>query len=117
MEMISTAGMLTAEEAKEWGLVNHVCAQDELIPTCEKIASKIARNSSVAIGYAIKAVNAGLAQRVTKQRLIPLAHVLEQKILKKEHPRLSKKKSRIPRKLNIESIKEISRANRHLWFK
>ena len=30
MEMISTAGMLTAEEAKEWGLVNHVCAQDEL---------------------------------------------------------------------------------------
>ena len=26
MEMISTAGMLTAEEAKEWGLVNHVCA-------------------------------------------------------------------------------------------
>lgn len=59
MEMIFTAGMLTAEEAKEWGLVNHVCAQDELIATCEKIAFKIARNSSVAIGYAIKAVNAG----------------------------------------------------------
>ena len=59
MEMIFTAGMLTAEEAKEWGLVNHVCAQDELIATCEKIAFKIARNSSVAIGHAIKAVNAG----------------------------------------------------------
>jgi len=59
MEMITTAGMLTAEEAKEWGLVNHVCSHDELIPTCEKIASKIARNSSVAIAYAIKAVNAG----------------------------------------------------------
>ena len=59
MEMITTAGMLTAEEAKEWGLVNHVCSHDELIPTCEKIASKIARNSSVAISYAIKAVNAG----------------------------------------------------------
>ena len=24
MEMITTAGMLTAEEAKEWGLLNHV---------------------------------------------------------------------------------------------
>ena len=61
MELITTAGMLTAEEAKEWGLVNHVCSQDELIPTCEKIASKIARNSSIAIGYAIKAVNAGFS--------------------------------------------------------
>ena len=61
MEMISTAGMLTAEEAKKWGLVNYVCTQDELIPACEKIAFKIARNSSVAIGYAIKAVNAGFS--------------------------------------------------------
>lgn len=61
MEMITTAGMLTAEEAKEWGLVNDVCTQEELIPTCEKIASKIARNSSVAISYAIKAVNAGFS--------------------------------------------------------
>ena len=59
MELITTAAMLTAEEAKQWGLVNHVCSHDELIPTCEKIASKIAHNSSVAIGYAIKAVNAG----------------------------------------------------------
>ena len=34
MEMIATAGMLTAEEAKESGLVNHVCTQEELIPAC-----------------------------------------------------------------------------------
>ena len=61
MEMISTAGMVTAEETKEWGLVNYLCTQDELIPACEKIAFKIARNSSVAIGYAIKAVNAGFS--------------------------------------------------------
>lgn len=59
LEMITTAGMLSAEEAKELGLVNHVCTQEELIPACEKIASKIARNSPVAISYAIKAVNAG----------------------------------------------------------
>lgn len=59
MEMIATAGMLTAAEAKEWGLVNHVCTQEDLLGVCEKIASKIARNSSVAIGHAIKAVNAG----------------------------------------------------------
>ena len=59
MEMITTAGMLTAVEAKEWGLVNHVCAQEELIPLAEKIASRIKRNSAMAIAKAIKAVNAG----------------------------------------------------------
>jgi enoyl-CoA hydratase len=58
LEMIMTAGMTSAEDAKEWGLVNYVVDQEELIPLCEKLASKIARNSSVAIAAAIKAVNA-----------------------------------------------------------
>jgi enoyl-CoA hydratase len=58
MEMIMTAGMISAEEAKEWGLVNYVVEQEELIPLCEKLADKIMRNSSVAIGAAIKSVNA-----------------------------------------------------------
>jgi len=58
MEMIMTAGMISAEEAEKWGLVNYVVAQEELIPLCEKLASKITRNSSVAIGAAIKSVNA-----------------------------------------------------------
>ena len=40
MEMITTATMLSAVEAKEWGLVNHVCTQEELIPMAEKIALK-----------------------------------------------------------------------------
>lgn len=58
MEMIMTAGMISAEEAKEWGLVNYVVDQEELIPWCEKIAGRITKNSSVAIAAAIKAVNA-----------------------------------------------------------
>lgn len=58
MELIMTAGMMTAEEAKECGLVNYVVPQEELIPLAEKLANKIMRNSSVAIGAAIKAVNA-----------------------------------------------------------
>ncbi|MEE4001176.1 enoyl-CoA hydratase-related protein [Tenacibaculum sp. FZY0031] len=57
MELIMTAGMISADEAKEAGLVNHVTSQEELFPLAEKIASKIMRNSSVAIGAAIKAVN------------------------------------------------------------
>ena len=64
MEMIVTAGMLSAEEAQQWGLVNHVCSQDELIPMAEKIASKIKRNSPKAISKAIKAVNAGFTDDI-----------------------------------------------------
>tara|TARA_B100001142_G_scaffold330191_1_gene396880 strand:+ start:73 stop:846 length:774 start_codon:yes stop_codon:yes gene_type:complete len=59
MEMIVTAGILSANEAKEWGLVNHVCQQEELLLMAEKIASKIKKNSPMAIAKAIKSVNAG----------------------------------------------------------
>ena len=58
MEMVMTAGMIDSNLALSYGLVNHVIEQEELIPLAEKIASKIMRNSSVAISEAIKAVNA-----------------------------------------------------------
>ena len=64
MEMITTAGMLSANEAKEWGLVNHICSQEELMPLAEKLASKIKRNSPMAIAKAIKSVNAGFTDGV-----------------------------------------------------
>ena len=57
MELIMTAGMISAQEAKEWGLVNHVVNLEELLPLAEKLSSKIMRNSSVAISAAIRAVN------------------------------------------------------------
>jgi enoyl-CoA hydratase len=58
MEMIMTAGMMTADEAKTYGLVNHVVSQAELLEFCHGIASKIMRNSPYAIAKAIGAVNA-----------------------------------------------------------
>ncbi|MFT7052450.1 MAG: enoyl-CoA hydratase [Psychroserpens sp.] len=58
MEMVMTAGMIDANKALEYGLVNHVTSQEELIALAEKIAGKIMRNSSVAIKGAIKAINA-----------------------------------------------------------
>ena len=60
-EMIMTAGMIDAEKAHAHGLVNYVVPQAELLPLCEKLAGKISNNSSVAIAYAIKAVNAGFS--------------------------------------------------------
>ena len=64
MEMIMTAGMISAEDAKACGLVNHVTTQEELIPMVEKIASKILRNSSAAISAAIVAINANFEDGV-----------------------------------------------------
>ena len=57
MELIMTAGMISAEDAKQWGLVNHVVSLEDLMPLAEKLAGKIMRNSSVAISAAIRAVN------------------------------------------------------------
>ena len=64
MEMIMTAAMISAEDAKEYGLVNYVVEQEELLPLCEKLASKIMRNSSIAISAAIKAINANYSNCV-----------------------------------------------------
>ncbi len=64
MELVMTAGMINAEKAHSYGLVNHVTTQEELLPTCQKIAGKIMRNSSVAIGKAISAVNANYTDGV-----------------------------------------------------
>jgi enoyl-CoA hydratase len=64
MELIMTAGMMTADDAKESGLVNHVVPQSELLEFCRGIAVKIAANSPVAISKAIKAVNANFEDGV-----------------------------------------------------
>jgi enoyl-CoA hydratase len=64
MEMIMTAGMIDAETAKNYGLVNHVAPQGELSVFTIGIASKIIRNSPAAISRAIKAVNANFKDGV-----------------------------------------------------
>ena len=58
MEMIMTAGMIDAETAKAYGLVNHVVPQADLFATYHQLADKIMRNSPIAISKAIEAVNA-----------------------------------------------------------
>ena len=64
MEMILTAGMINAEEAKTYGLVNYVLPQENLLDFCKEMGQKISKNSPVAIGYAIKAINANYKEGV-----------------------------------------------------
>ncbi len=57
-EMVFTAGMIGAEDALKWGLVNDVCPLSELLAKAEKMATKILANSPMAIGSAIRSINA-----------------------------------------------------------
>jgi len=63
-ELIFTASMLKAEEALQWGLVNAVVEQANLMASCEEMAQKILNNSPMAIASAIRCVNAGLTSGV-----------------------------------------------------
>src|ERR1700761_8354341 len=58
LEMILTADMITAQEALQIGLVNHVVSQDELLTKAEEIMKRILLRAPLAIEKAIAAVNA-----------------------------------------------------------
>lgn len=64
MELIMTATMIDAATALNYGLVNYVVPQDELLPLAQTLARKIMRNSTVAIAAAIKAINANFTEGI-----------------------------------------------------
>ena len=57
-EMVFTAGIIKADEALKWGLVNYVVELDELMAKAEDIAERILNNSGTAITSVIRSVNA-----------------------------------------------------------
>lgn len=59
LEMVTSASAIDAQKAKEIGLVNEMVPQETLLDAAKSLAQKIAKNSPVAINYAIQAVNAG----------------------------------------------------------
>jgi enoyl-CoA hydratase len=62
LELMLTADIITAQEAKLLGLVNHVVAnREELIALAEKMMTKIISKGPVAVAQIIKSVNAGFA--------------------------------------------------------
>lgn len=63
-EMISTAGMIQADEAYQFGLVNHVVEAGKTMEKALEIAHQISKNSTVAIAAAIRALNAGYEEGV-----------------------------------------------------
>lgn len=64
LEMILTADMITAAEALQFGLVNHVTTAETLLIKAERILEKILLRAPLAVASAIKAVNASLKEGV-----------------------------------------------------
>ncbi len=64
IEIITTAAMMTAMEAKECGLVNYTFKKEEMSNLSEKIINKIKQNSPQAISKAIQSINACLTEGV-----------------------------------------------------
>jgi enoyl-CoA hydratase len=58
LELLMTADVISAAEALNLGLVNHVVALDELMNKCVEILNKIKAKSPVAIAHVIDCVNA-----------------------------------------------------------
>lgn len=63
-EMVFTAGMINAEDALQWGLVNHVVPQESLMEKANEIAQRILKNAGTAISSAIRAINANFEDGV-----------------------------------------------------
>ncbi|MDB5111357.1 MAG: enoyl-CoA hydratase [Mucilaginibacter sp.] len=64
LEMILTADMITAEEAHQYGLVNHVVNAEALLPKAEEILQKILLRAPLAVASAIIAINASAKNSV-----------------------------------------------------
>jgi enoyl-CoA hydratase len=63
LELAMTGDIISANEAKEIGLVNHVVAtKEEAIGLAEKIMNKILAKGPLAVAALIKSVNAGYGQ-------------------------------------------------------
>ncbi len=56
-ELIFSAKMISAQRAKEIGIVNEVYSLEELLPKTKELSEMISRNSPLGIEKAIKAVN------------------------------------------------------------
>lgn len=68
IEMITTGEMISAEDALQWGLVNYVWNQDELLDKAKELLEKVYSKSGNAVEKAIAAINAGLDSEQDGQR-------------------------------------------------
>lgn len=59
LELMMTGDMISAEEAKAIGLVNHVVAKDDLLNLAGNMMTRILSKGPIAVAQVIRSVNAG----------------------------------------------------------
>lgn len=69
-QLVYTARTIKADEAYRIGLVNSVCAQEELLPAAKKMAAVIACNAPIAVRNCKKAINDGLQVSIEEGAVI-----------------------------------------------
>ena len=58
-DLLMTARSIGAEEALQWGLVNRVAQDDDVLAAAEALAQQIAKNAPLAVGMAKRIVDQG----------------------------------------------------------
>ncbi len=76
-EMIFSAKMISAQKAKEIGLVNEVFPIEELLTKTKELASTIARNSPMAVSKAIKATNLSDTERGFETEIVSFGELFD----------------------------------------
>lgn len=76
-EMIFSAKMISAQKAKEIGLVNEVYPLTELMNKTKELAASIAKNSPSAISEAITAINASGTEKGIEQEINSFGKLFE----------------------------------------
>ncbi|MBJ6726214.1 enoyl-CoA hydratase-related protein [Geomesophilobacter sediminis] len=59
-ELIFTGKMIAADQALAWGIVNQLCAAEDLVPKALETARGIARVGTLGVAYAKDAIGSGL---------------------------------------------------------
>jgi enoyl-CoA hydratase len=59
-ELIMTAQPFTAQQAYDWGMLNAICAPEELMPRVKATAKRIAQNAPISVAQAKKAIHYGM---------------------------------------------------------
>ena len=63
-ELIATGRRISAQEAKDIGLVNHVVEQDKLIQKCKDISIEILKNGPNAIAKSLQCIRYGIGRNL-----------------------------------------------------
>lgn len=64
-ELVVSAGRLTANEAVQWGLMNHIYSLENLKAEAISLAGKISKQSPAAIASALRSIHAGFGHEHT----------------------------------------------------